>query len=148
MELEEDPTNRFDMLPPELQIYVYGFDRTYRDAFDKCINEMKQMLRLRVTLKFKKRYQKFFGKASYAHVHSGTALTTDHGHYRVANIQVLYDLYSNSIMLSAWKLLLFMKINRAFSYDEYSYDDFYCYQSDIHDLHDHPDSDSDEIEDQ
>jgi len=113
----------------EIQQIIFEFDPTYRDVFDKVVKEMNTILEGKKELQFKKKYQNIFGDSSYGIVHR---TESEYGHIRVALIQPQYE-GCNSVLLTPFKVLLFMKIsnsrnihtNELIVYDDYEWDNFH-----------------------
>ena len=98
--------NRFHSLPLEIQRHVYELDPTYRELFDAVVVEMKRLLSTNEELEFKKKYQRFFGCDTYAHVGGPTSYDT----YRVASISMYGDWSTNSIEFPARKVFMYMQL--------------------------------------
>jgi hypothetical protein len=148
-------TTKFLQLPTDIQIMIYEYDPTYRDAFDRVVGEMNAMLgthnsilfdsRFHTQLQFKRRYQGVLGSGGYGRVHR-----TYDDDIRVASIEPEYE-GCNSVLLTAPKVLLWMKIsdlrnihsNELVIYDDSVWERFHNLQSDLESAVYDQDSDED-----
>jgi hypothetical protein len=85
---------------------AHGSGYQYKCEFNSVLRKLQTMLSYRHALRFKPRYQKYFGAEIY-----GVAFKHEtHNSVRIANISIQPDLNSNSMMLRTYRLLLFMQL--------------------------------------
>lgn len=96
--------NKIETLPHDLINKIYDLSGLYKDKFNIVMNEIEYLMLRNSSLRFKRKYQRFFGEGCYFIYH-----TIDR--YMDCRIQSIEPEYegTNSHMLPQYKILLLME---------------------------------------
>jgi hypothetical protein len=134
--------NRFFNLPNDIISEIYKFDPTYRDIYKKVMRQI--MLYPRQCLRFKKKYQTFFGSELYG-IHKDSLC----GNFvYLSTLKNSGSFKHRSIILETYKVVLWTTVHEDEDFYWYGFEHRQNIIDEVHDNFEEEETDEDEEEEE